>query len=92
MVNCIFDKTNGGHLVFDDSLAYLENGYLASGSLDKTVKIWDVTNGKLMHTFDQSNGGHTAYVYSLAYLENGYLASGSEDASVKIWDITRLFQ
>jgi WD40 repeat protein len=60
------------------------SGLLASGS----VKIWDVTNGKLKYFFDRSNGGHYEPVVSLASLENGYLASGSFDKTVKIWDVT----
>ena len=62
--------------------------FQASGSFDRTVKIWNVTNGKLKYTFDESNGGHTEWVYSLASLENGYLASASRDNTVKIWDVT----
>jgi WD40 repeat protein len=61
--------------------------YLASGSVDASMKIWDVTNGKLIYTFEESNGGHSSAVWSLAPLENGYLASGSGDGTVKIWDI-----
>ncbi len=53
-----FDQSNGGHFGWVESLACLENGFLASGSLDTTVKIWDVKNSILKYTFDKSNGGH----------------------------------
>ena len=61
---------------------------MASGSEDYTIKIWDVTIGKLKFNFDETNGGHTDSVVSLESLENGYLASGSDNRTIKIWDIT----
>ena len=62
------------------------NGKLiASGSGDKTIKIWDVTNGQLLHTLD----GHTYSVRSVCYSPNGnQIASGSEDLTIKIWNVT----
>ena len=33
-----FDSLNGGHSDWVSSLVYLDNGYLASGSYDRTVK------------------------------------------------------
>ncbi len=63
-----FNESNGGHTYWVISLASLENGYLASGSVDSTVKIWDQSNTDLI--------GHTDLIYSLASLENGYLAKG----------------
>ena len=41
-----FDQSKGGHKDWVVSLLSLENGYLASASLDTTVKIWDVTNSE----------------------------------------------
>ena len=41
-----FDQSNGGHKDWVVSLLSLENGYLASASLDTTVKIWDITNSE----------------------------------------------
>jgi WD40 repeat protein len=37
----------GGHSNTVCSLALLEDGLLASGSLDATIKIWDFSNGKI---------------------------------------------
>jgi WD40 repeat protein len=54
-----------------------------SGSQDKTIKVWDVTNGKL------SLGplvGHTLSVVSVSFSPDGKLiASGSNDSSVQVW-------
>jgi WD40 repeat protein len=62
------------------SLAVLQNGYLASSSQDKTIKIWNADTGSLIRTLT----GHTNNVWSLAVLQNGYLASCSDDTTIKI--------
>jgi WD40 repeat protein len=55
-----------------------------SGSLDNTIKQWDIYTGELIKTFK----GHTSYIYSLAITPNGkYLLSGSGDYTIKQWDI-----
>jgi WD40 repeat protein len=56
---------------------------LASGSWDKTVKIWG-RDGKLLHTLR----GHTDTVWSINYSPDGtMLASASRDKTVKIWRV-----
>ena len=55
---------------------------MASGSGDRTIKIWNTDNGNLIRTLT----GHTSYVLSLAVLKNGYLASGSDDTTIRIWN------
>ena len=69
------------------SLAVLPNGHLASGSHDKTIKIWNPTDGIVIRTLS----GHTDAVIELAVLPNGHLASGSEDKTIKIWNPTDYF-
>ena len=58
---------------------------LASGSLDGTVKLWDVTTQQDIATLE----GHTDYVLSVSFsLDGGILASaGSYDGTVKLWDV-----
>ena len=56
------------------SLAILQNGLIAGGSYDNSVKIWDVEVGSLMKTITGFSGSH---VHSLAVLQNGYLACGN---------------
>jgi WD40 repeat protein len=59
-----FDQSNGGHTWYVNCLALLENDYLASGSNDYKVKIWDVLTGKLNFTFDRS----IWWSYQLGYI------------------------
>src|SRR5262245_40193805 len=56
---------------------------LASGSRDKTIKLWDARTGKLERTLTE----HTADVYSVVFSPKGdLLASGSGDRTVRLWD------
>merc|ERR1712166_1239070 len=55
-----------------------------TASWDKTIKVWDNTYMKLMHTFM----GHKAQINSIDMVNNStYLASGSHDGQVMIWDV-----
>lgn len=57
---------------------------LASGSFDKTVRLWNPLNGTAVKIFE----GHTRYVTCCAFSHDAvFLASGSNDKTVKIWQI-----
>ncbi|WP_319056764.1 nSTAND1 domain-containing NTPase [Streptomyces europaeiscabiei] len=56
---------------------------LATGSADKTVRLWDPATGKTRTTLK----GHTDQVTSVAYSPDGHtLATGSADKTVRLWD------
>ncbi|XP_059476045.1 WD repeat, SAM and U-box domain-containing protein 1-like isoform X2 [Neocloeon triangulifer] len=58
--------------------------HLASGGLDKTLRVWEVGSTKCIRVLE----GHDRYVTSCSFSRDGsLLASGSNDKSVKLWDI-----
>ncbi|KAG8723064.1 hypothetical protein FRC09_004897 [Ceratobasidium sp. 395] len=67
------------------SVSVFPNGrWVASGSFDHTVCIWDVHNGK---TVVGPLQGHTGSVNCVAFSPDGaHVASGSDDQTVHIWD------
>jgi predicted amidohydrolase len=79
------DKTLTGHSYRVRSVVYSPDGrYLASGSDDNTIKIWEVATGKQLRTLT----GHSSVVLSVVYSPDGrYLASGSSDKTIKIWEV-----
>lgn len=75
-----------GHSDSIRSIAFSPDGkILASGSYDKTIKLWNVGTGREIYTFQ----GHSDSVYSVAFSPDGkILASGSRDKTIKLWDVT----
>ena len=62
---------------------------VASGSDDKTVKLWDPATGTLRQTLE----GHTGSVLAVTFSPDGRLvASGSADKTVKLWDPALFWQ
>ena len=58
---------------------------LASGSQDKTVRLWDLANNDKWITLQK----HTGWTNALAFSPDGkMLASGSTDKTVQLWDTT----
>ncbi|KAI8649765.1 hypothetical protein NCS55_01439400 [Fusarium keratoplasticum] len=77
-------QTLEGHYHSVTSVAFSADGQrLASGSDDKTVKVWDAATGACVQTLE----GHGYSVTSVAFSADGQrLASGSHDGTVKVWD------
>jgi small GTP-binding protein len=77
-------RTLEGHQDQVNTVAFDAQGeMLASGSEDKTVKLWEARSGKLLRTLE----GHEREVYSVAFdPQGGTLASGSNDGTVRLWE------
>ena len=61
----------------------ISGNIVASGSFDKTVRLWDITNGK---PIGSPFFFHVGGVWSIA-ISGNLLASGSSDRTVRLWDI-----
>lgn len=74
-----------GHADTVWSVAFSANGQtLASGSEDRTIKLWNLKTGQVNRTLT----GHTASVRSVSLSPDGQtLASGSGDNTIKLWSV-----
>jgi WD40 repeat protein len=75
-----------GHTLGVSSGAFSSDGTrIVSGSRDKSVRVWDVSTGKVQSVLE----GHTSGVSSVAFSSDGtHIVSGSEDQSVRVWDVS----
>lgn len=67
------------HIGFVSSVAFEKDDILASGSSDKTIKLWNIMNGLLIRILT----GHTGSVRRIAFGKD-VLASGSSDCTIKL--------
>ena len=75
-----------GHTDWVRSVCISPDGrQLASGSDDKSVRVWDLSSGREVKKLE----GHTSCVTSVCFRPDGrQLASGSDDKSVRLWDLS----
>jgi len=61
-----------------------DSNYVATGSKDKSIKLWDRSTGREIRSFL----GHEATVTSIEFTADGkYLVSGGNDRAIRIWDV-----
>jgi len=74
-----------GHTSTVESVAFSPDGHRTlSGSQDKTVRLWDVDNRKLIRQFE----GNTQNVFCVAFSPDGRQAvSCAFDKSLRLWEV-----
>ncbi len=74
-----------GHDNYVNSVSFSPDGKtLASGSADKTIKLWNLETGTEIRALK----GHDNYVVSVSFSPDGKtLASGSTDKTIKLWNL-----
>lgn len=58
-----------------------DDNFLYSGSMDTTMKQWNVTLG----VYTREYIGHSGFVPSLL-IDNDFIFTGSSDASIRMWN------
>jgi len=64
------------------TLTVLKDNNVISGSLDTTLRLWDITSGKCLRKFI----GHTHAIMHIHELKNGNIVSSSLDKTIIIWN------
>lgn len=84
---CVHTFNHQGRVAAVRSVVFNRDGKkLVSGSEDKTVKIWNLSNGQEARTLT----GHSDVIYSVAISPDGEtLVSGSKDNTIKFWNISK---
>jgi WD40 repeat protein len=79
-------RTSQGHTDWVRSVIFNPDGKtLASGGDDQTVRLWEVSSGKLLTILQ----GHIGIIYSVAFSPDGkMLASGGDDQTVRLWEVS----
>ena len=80
-------QTLAGHSDRVTAVVFSPDGKrIASGSWDKTIKVWDAISSDLEKTL----AGHSDRVTAVAFSPDGKrIASGSWDKTIKVWDVVK---
>ena len=63
-----------------------DGALLVSGSVDETIKLWDIQTGGIVKTFS----GHTDSIVCVSIsADSALIASGSDDKTIRLWDIQK---
>ncbi|MHC5721920.1 MAG: WD40 repeat domain-containing protein, partial [Nostoc sp.] len=83
MTRCSASISGHGDSILATAFSPATSSRLATGSGDKTARIYDCETGTPLHTLK----GHTGWVLAVAWSpDDGMLATGSMDNTVRLWD------
>ena len=84
MATWTLKQTLTGHSNMVNSVAFSSDGkLLASGSEDKTIKLWDVAVGAVRQTLAGNSDGP----YLVAFSPNGKLLASAVGKRIKLWNV-----
>ncbi|MEH2047023.1 serine/threonine-protein kinase [Nostoc sp.] len=81
-----------GHSSMVHAIAISPNGqFIASGSNDKTIKLWQVGNGKLVRQLGRWSSSHSSMVHSVAFspISSNLSYQGESGKSAGVADLNR---
>ncbi|MEY4382916.1 MAG: hypothetical protein RI995_458 [Bacteroidota bacterium] len=79
-----------GHIfTIHDVVTQPSGDFFATSSMDKTIKIWDANEFKLVKVIDQKrHGGHKNSVNKLYWSDyQDFLVSASDDKNISVWKL-----
>ena len=77
------------HLYALNHLSYSPDGqWLATVSMDKTIKLWEADSLRLRKVIDRArHGGHSTSVNRVLWLSGTLFATASDDRTVAVWEV-----
>ena len=83
VTRCSAAISGHGDSILSAQFSPASSSRLATGSGDKTGRIWDCDTGTPLHTLT----GHTGWVLAVSWSPDGsQLATGSYDNTIRLWD------
>ena len=81
----IWTTGDTGHASSVNSEAFSPaNTQLASGSWDRSIRLWDVSTGQEVRRVE----GHSDWVFLVVFSPDGTrLVSGSDDGTIRLWNV-----
>jgi WD40 repeat protein len=76
------NRTLSGHTSTVNSIEVLSEQFMASGSDDQYVIIWDLFSYSIKYTLT----GHTSPVYCIKILSSNFIASGDWNGKIILWN------
>jgi WD40 repeat protein len=77
------------HLYALNHLAFSSDGqWLATVSMDKTIKLWEADTLRLRKVIDRArHGGHSTSINKVLWLSANTFATASDDRTVAVWEV-----